>query len=209
MTALADAPVASREPAPSRRKGAGQRWVRWIHVYTSMISLLIVLFFGVTGLTLNHPSWTFGDEVEVSTTSGTLPFTLDAANPDFLAISEFLRETYGVDGTVDDYGVTGTTATIIYKDPGYSADAFVDLDSGSFELTVEQQGFVAVMNDLHKGRDTGSGWRWVIDVSAVILVAISLSGLGLQLFLRRRRRSALLFAGAGALIGVVLILLAI
>ena len=34
--------------------------MRWIHVYTSMISLLIVLFFGLTGITLNHPKWTFG-----------------------------------------------------------------------------------------------------------------------------------------------------
>jgi hypothetical protein len=33
-----------------RRKQATSRWVRWIHVYTSMISLLIVLFFGLTGI---------------------------------------------------------------------------------------------------------------------------------------------------------------
>ena len=43
-----------------RRKQATSRWVRWIHVYTSMISLLIVLFFGLTGITLNHPKWIFG-----------------------------------------------------------------------------------------------------------------------------------------------------
>lgn len=38
-----------------------QRVARWLHVYTSMIALFIVLFFGVTGITLNHPDWTFGD----------------------------------------------------------------------------------------------------------------------------------------------------
>ncbi len=32
------------------------RWARWIHVYTSMVALVVVLFFGITGITLNHPS---------------------------------------------------------------------------------------------------------------------------------------------------------
>ena len=31
--------------------------LRWLHIYTSMVSLLIVLFFGLTGVTLNHPDW--------------------------------------------------------------------------------------------------------------------------------------------------------
>ena len=31
--------------------------MRWIHIYLSMFGLAAVLFFGVTGLTLNHPEW--------------------------------------------------------------------------------------------------------------------------------------------------------
>ena len=33
--------------------------MRWLHVYLSMISLAVVLFFSVTGITLNHPDWFF------------------------------------------------------------------------------------------------------------------------------------------------------
>ncbi len=82
----------------------------------------------------------------------------------------------------------------------------LDVATGDYDLAVTQQGFVAVMNDLHKGRDTGSGWRWVIDVSAGFLVLISVTGLVMQFFLRKRRRSALTVAALGGAVSVALIL---
>ena len=45
-------------------------------------------------------------------------------------------------------------------------------------------GFV---NDLHKGRDTGKTWLWVIDVSAILMVLISITGLFLLFFLKKKR----------------------
>ena len=32
----------------------------WLHIYLSMFGLAAVLFFSVTGITLNHPDWVFG-----------------------------------------------------------------------------------------------------------------------------------------------------
>ncbi|MEO6123457.1 MAG: PepSY-associated TM helix domain-containing protein [Ilumatobacteraceae bacterium] len=61
-----------RNPSASkRRKQVTSRWVRWVHVDTSMISLLVVLFFGITGITLNHPDWTFGDSTSIDATPTT------------------------------------------------------------------------------------------------------------------------------------------
>jgi uncharacterized protein len=34
--------------------------MRWTHIYFSMFSMAAILFFSVTGLTLNHPTWFFG-----------------------------------------------------------------------------------------------------------------------------------------------------
>ena len=34
--------------------------MRWLHIYLSMFGLAAVLFFSVTGITLNHPDWAFG-----------------------------------------------------------------------------------------------------------------------------------------------------
>ena len=200
----------------SRFERQTHHWSRLIHVYTSMVALLVVLFFAVTGITLNHPEWTFGDDVQTETLSGEFPFDTalvadDGSDEgvDFLSISEYVRDTYDVTGSVDSFDVTNGQGSIAYKNPGYSANLLFDIDAGTFDLTVEQQGWVAVMNDMHKGRDTGSAWRWAIDIAAGFLVAISLTGLVMQFFLRRRRRSAFVAAGVGAAITVALIVFAI
>jgi hypothetical protein len=174
-----------------------------------MVALLIVLFFAATGITLNHPTWTFGDDVDVTTTTGTIPIdtTLDDGSVDYLSVSEYVRDENSVTGNVDSFGTTNGEGSIAYKNPGYSAELFFDVDTGAFELTVEQQGWVAVLNDLHKGRDAGTAWRWVIDVAAGLLVLISVTGLTMQLFLRKRRRSAFLTAGVGAVVVVLLAVL--
>ena len=170
-----------------------------------MISLVLVLFFGLTGLTLNHPDWTFGDEATTTTLTGTLDgVTAADGSVDFLAVSEELRSRHGIGAAVADHRVEGTQGSISYRGPGYAADVTFATDTGRYTLVVEQQGFVAVMNDLHKGRDADTSWKWVIDVSAGVLVVISLSGLVLQLYLRRRRRSALVVVGVGLVATVVL-----
>ena len=185
-------------------------WLRWAHVYTSMVALVITLFFGVTGLTLNHPDWTFGDAVTTENTKGTLPVTtrLDG-EVEFLLVSEFLRATHDVKGAVTNFAVEDGEGTISYKNPGYGAEVFFDTGTLEYRLTVQQQGFLAVMNDLHKGRDSGPTWRWVIDISAGFLVLISLTGLGIQLFLRKRRLRALSLSVLGGAVSLFLIWFAI
>ena len=37
-------------------------------------------------------------------------------------------------------------------------DVFIDRATGRYELTETRMGFFAVMNDLHKGRDSGKAW---------------------------------------------------
>lgn len=205
-----DSATASEPPSGSKRrsaKAATHRWARWLHVYTSMIALIIVLFFGITGITLNHPSWTFGDSASNEISGGTLQVDplLEDGSVNWLPIAESIRAEYDVTGEVNDFGVNAGKGSILFTNPGYSATLFFDTQTGVFELTVHQEGFVAVMNDLHKGRDSGSGWAWVIDVSAGFLVAISLTGLTMQLFLRKRRRSAFISVAIGGVISVAAI----
>ena len=83
---------------------------------------------------------------------------------------------------------------------GYSADTFIERDSGKYELTETRQGLAAVMNDLHKGRDTGAVWAGIIDVSAGLMVLVSLTGLALIFFLQKRRMSGLIAVGIGGLL---------
>lgn len=183
---------------------------RWLHTYLSMVSLTLVLFFGATGITLNHPSWTFGMNGSQQTLTGTLPAGFEAnGTVDFLAVSQYMQETHGVRGDAVDYAADATQGSMSFKGPGYRADLFFDVDTGAYDLTVDQQGLLAVMNDLHKGRNTGGSWNWVIDVVGGLLVAVALTGLGLQFFLKRRRARAYLAAGMGALVSVLLIVLTV
>ena len=194
---------------PARWKRETSKWARTLHVYTSMIALLVVLFFGFSGLTLNHPTWTIGGKATSHKYSGTLPVTVERTDGsvDFLAVSEYVRDKYGVTGHVNSYDATNGQGSISYRNPGYAADLFFDVKSAKFDLTIEEQGWVGVMNDLHKGRDANSTWKWIIDISAIFLVLISITGLVMQVFLRKRRRSALVSAAVGAVVIVVLMLL--
>ena len=189
-----------------RLKRGTNKWSRIIHVYTSMAALLIVLFFGITGITLNHPTWSIGDSVTRSTITGMLPFAaINNGAVDYLSVSEYMRTNHAVTGAVEAFDTAGTTGSISYRKPGYHADLTFNETDGSYELVIEQQGFLGVMNDLHKGRDAGSSWKWLIDIAGLLLVAISFSGMVMQLFLRKRRRSAFIVAGVGALTMVILI----
>ena len=176
---------------------------RWLHIYLSMVSFAVVLFFAVTGLTLNHAEWFAGQVRETHYTGSMAAGWLrpaGGAEPDKLAIVEKLRTAHGIHGAVSDFRVDPDEVSVSFKGPGYAADAFIDRDKDTYELVETKNGVVAVLNDLHKGRDTGSGWAWVIDGSAVLLTLVSLTGLVLLFFVYKRRVSGLVLAAAGAVV---------
>jgi hypothetical protein len=176
---------------------------RWLHVYLSMICFVLVLFFAVTGLTLNHADWFDGKQVQKKS-KGNMPLawvkTPDTTKIRKLEIVEFLRKNYGIKGYVSDFLIQDDQCSVSFKGPGYSADAFVNRKDGSFQLSELRLGLVAVLNDLHKGRDSGKGWGWVIDISAIFLTLVSLSGLVMLCFLKNRRLTGLVMAIMGGLL---------
>ena len=43
---------------------------RWLHIYLSMLGFGAIMFFAVTGITLNHPTWFGGSELQVQDLAG-------------------------------------------------------------------------------------------------------------------------------------------
>ena len=171
--------------------------LRWLHIYTSMVSLLAVLFFAATGVTLNHPDWLAAERTEEST--GTLPAAWKTEKGiDWLVVAEHLRASHRVRGAVTVRTEDDREAALTFRAPGYSADAYVDVRKGSYRLTVSYQGAIGMVNDLHRGRDAGLAWAWLIDVAGLFLVLLSLTGLGLLFYLRKVRLSGLMTLAAGA-----------
>jgi hypothetical protein len=191
-----------RKPVTFRHKLKKQTAIvsRWLHIYLSMVSFAIVLFFAVTGLTLNH-SEAFGAKEKTSRITGQMPHDwlkpANNAEPAKLDIVEYLRSTNKLHGAVSDFRVDDDQITVSFKAPGYMADAAIDRTTNRYDVIEVRNGFVAVINDLHKGRDAGKVWSLLIDGSAILLTLVSLSGLLLLFFVYKRRTSGLILAAIG------------
>ncbi len=174
---------------------------RWLHIYLSMVSFGLLFFFAVTGLTLNHADWFFSDRDTTTRLTATLdPAWLspkDDTRVAKLEIVEALRTRHHVHGAVGEFRLEPAECTIVFKGPGYSAEARLDRATGRYELSETRLGLIAILNDLHKGRDTGPAWSLVVDLSAALMVLVSLTGLFLLFFLKRRLTTGLLTAAAG------------
>jgi hypothetical protein len=196
--------------------------MRWLHIYLSMFGLAAVLFFSVTGITLNHPDWFFGETERRVQAKGRMDLKwlhLDAptappgAESDLsfqvakLEVVEYLRKTHGIHGALAEFRADERECAVTFKGPGYAADAFIDRESGRYDVTQTFHGFIAVINDLHKGRDTGPAWSVLIDLSAALMTIISLTGLILLFYLKLRRGPGLVVTLIGTVVVVAVFLL--
>jgi len=194
---------------PRPRRGFSQQfafWIRWVHIYLSLASFTALLFFAVTGLTLNHPTWLGGSSVVSTSAQGTLPAGLVPATGagdagiQKLELVEFLRAKHAIKGALVELRADETECTATFKGPGYSADATINRATSHYDLSESRFGLVAVLNDLHKGRDTGGAWSLFIDFAAVIMAVVSLSGLVLLFYLKRRLMTGLITAAVGTVL---------
>lgn len=190
--------------APARARHLWKRRIavvsRWLHIYLSMFSFAVLFFFAVTGLTLNHATWFDGQERTTEYKGKLNPKWVKAADPAGVAkleIVEYLRATHHVTGAVHDFRVDDSQVSVSFKGPGYAADASIDRDTGAYEMSETRLGFWAVLNDLHKGRDTGKLWSAIIDIAAVLMTLVSITGFALIFFLLKRRTSGLLLCAIG------------
>ncbi|MBA60886.1 MAG: peptidase [Planctomycetaceae bacterium] len=199
--------MAVDQPTRTRRrywikKSAG--FFRWLHIYLSMISFATLMLFAITGITLNHPGWFGADQEFITDESGSINTDWISGDIDRLAIVESLRVQHNLKGAVSEFVSDEFECMVVFKGPGYAADVFIDRNSGDYTLTQISTGAVAILNDLHKGRDSGIAWSWVIDISAILMILVSITGLVLLFYLKKRRRSGLIVTFFG-LIALVLV----
>lgn len=200
--------TAARKPSPAGTRGHRVRrfvahWSRVLHTYLSMVSFSILFFFAATGITLNHQD-TMNAEPKVTRFSGHLDAALVSpaagAPIDQARIVSQLRAAHGIKAHLSDFRVDDDQLSVSFKGPGYAADTFVDRRTAAYDITETRMGLVAIINDLHKGRDTGTVWAQVIDVSAVLMMLVSVTGLVLIFFLHKRLALGMWMLAIGTLL---------
>ncbi|MFN9079399.1 MAG: PepSY-associated TM helix domain-containing protein [Planctomyces sp.] len=213
--------AANRDPEGSVSGRSSRRWIqrqlavwsRWLHIYLSLMSFGAILFFSITGLTLNHPDWFFSESTK--TVEGTVPrewLHLQQPPPenrdesdyghevDRLAVVEFLRGEHGLSGRMTEFLSFQDECEVTFQGPWYAATARIRRDDGTYSISVISNDLVSMLNDLHKGRHTGAEWSVVIDISAVISALVAITGLILVFFLKLHRKLRLSLAVAGILL---------
>lgn len=210
-----------KHPTPDRKSGDLWKWTRhprvrklfsmcrWIHVVLSTFLLVLFLFFCVTGLFLNHPEW-FSHQKPVQTQTFSLK---DTPTEEYLKESSVNLEDLQ-SWIAAETGLKSPRKVTAELDLGeWSFDyplpagyAFVIISQEDQTMTVEYQKgtFLAVLNDLHKGRHTGKAWSYVLNISTILLSFMALTGLIILFQQAKWRLQGLALMGAGLLIPVVI-----
>jgi hypothetical protein len=179
-------------------------WGLLLHIYVSMAGFTLVLLFAVTGLTLNHQDFGWGDP-KVQMSSIDIPAgTLE--HPSRESMGKYLQETLHFRSAVTDYREDNEQIQVIFAAPGHRTLVTIDRTRKKGEVEMESRGTLGRLDDLHKGFDSGRTWYWVIDITAILLTISSLTGMITLLSLRARRRSGFIVGGLGIAMVVVIYL---
>ncbi|WP_025135797.1 PepSY-associated TM helix domain-containing protein [Achromobacter sp. DH1f] len=193
-------------------------WLKTLHQWhwiSSALCLLGMLLFAITGLTLNNASHIESKAV-VTSREARLPDAVLAqlaapANqkkaPLPVAVAQWLD-------TELDAGAAGKPAEwsageVYVSLPRAGGDAWLSIDraSGDVEYERTDRGWIAYLNDLHKGRNTGLAWSWFLDIFAIACLIFSLTGLVLLKMHAGNRGATWPMVGLGVVIPLVLALL--
>ena len=189
--------------AVGNSRGAFYRLARELHGYLSALAFLALLFFSATGILLNHPEWMPAREAARQTQS----FTLDAATLARVRAQSGDAQIVILAAAVARRGVLGSFSTgeaidtemlLRFEGPRGNTTATVDLRTGGVELEVERANMFSMLNDLHRGKNAGAAWRWMIDIVGVTTLLLSLIGFVIFFSLRFRLGTSLALVAAGA-----------
>ncbi|MEM6586403.1 MAG: PepSY-associated TM helix domain-containing protein, partial [Pseudomonadota bacterium] len=87
--------------------------------------------------------------------------------------------------------------------PGVDATLTIDLVTGEAFYERIDNGFIAKLNDLHKGRDTGIAWGILIDLTALAGLIFCISGLGLLVINAKARATTWPLTTLGVVVPVI------
>jgi len=201
-------------PAP-RKRSRKSFWLKQLHTWhwmSSAVSLIGLLLFAITGFTLNHAG-----EIEakpaIVETAAQLPAPLmaqvkpddapDTKKPIPAQVAKWIEARIPLKAQGD---AEWSADTVYLALPRPGGDAWISIDRASGEVTSEtaSRGWIAYLNDLHKGRNAGAVWKWFIDIFVLACIVFAGTGLVLLQLHSKHRKSTWPIVGLGLLIPALL-----
>lgn len=192
-------------------------WLRTLHSWhwiSSAICLVGMLLFTVTGITLNHSA---AIEARPQTLTRTLDMPAsvlralgtreDGSAPLPASVSGWLNDVLPVSIGAQPAEWSADEIYLSLPRPGGDAWLSIDRATGAVEYERTTRGAIAYLNDLHKGRNAGTAWRWFIDVFALACLVFCVTGLFLLQLHARQRRMTWPYVALGLVLPVLLALL--
>ena len=162
-----------------------------------MAGFLLVLLFAVTGITLNHQDLGWG-EPQTTTTTMSLPMDV-VQHADRAAVATALQSALHVSTPMSEFQAYDEEINVSFHSPGRRLQAIVNRTDGTVKVVSETRGAIGVINDLHKGMETGAAWRVLVDATAALIGFSAITGIVTLVSLPKRRFAGLVTTGAGAL----------
>jgi len=194
---------------PRRRMQLYRTTHLW-HWISAAVCFAALMLFTVTGITLNHAA-AIGAQPAVRSGGAQLPENLrpllkGAEAPPPAEILEWAEGRFGL--SLRRATAEWSEEELYLSAPGPGRDAWVSIDraSGAAKFEATDRGWVAYLNDLHKGRNTGITWTIFIDIVALAVLFFSITGLVLLWIQARQRRSTWPLVGGGVVLIVALML---
>ncbi len=194
------------------------RW-HWISAATALTGLLL---FSITGITLNHAA-SIEASPKVTTREQTLPEAMRAtliamaksaveakgspALPD--AVRRWIAKEFSADTRDREIEWSADEVYVALPRPGGDAWLRISLPDGAVVQEVTTRGWISYLNDLHKGRHTGTAWTWFIDAFAVACLLFATTGLLILKLHASNRPATWPLVAAGLTLPVLIAILAI
>lgn len=200
----------------SMNRGATLRLLLKWHWMSSAVCLVGVLLFALTGITLNHAAQIEAKPVTENRTAE-LPAALRAdlvahaaSRPRDIpaALRSWLQLELALEVPADASAEwSGDELYVAMPRAGGDAWLRIGLRDGALEYERTDRGWIALLNDLHKGRHTGIAWTVFIDTFAAACLLFAITGLLVLKLHAVSRRITWPLVGAGLALPLLLAVL--
>lgn len=192
---------------PAIRKSRKSFWLKQLHMWhwmSSAISLIGLLLFAITGFTLNHAADIEGAPIVAEKTAQMPAQLLNRLGFDPAGgkgalpkpVAAWVEEHFPVKASGE---AEWSVDEIYLPAPRPGGDAWVAIDRATGQTTgeVTDRGWISYLNDLHKGRNSGTEWSLFIDIFAFACLIFAITGLLLLWLHSAKRKSTWPLVGAG------------